>query len=572
MKKSFIGMLIIVAFIKLTSFQAFVADTFSQPQTQSTQNNALIHNASLQVDGNSSVTQKVDRLDTEIKSLEKRFEDFFKYVTYFGALLGVFVAFLTIYSVFRTWQQHKDYLSERRFYEERAINLEDRQKLSFEHAIQMSNKTSEHNEKSSNQQFQLGENILSRSSEILTQQIQNIEKLGAVIDLVRNTFDLQLKREESQSELLNKLTETNEIVDQFKKEFQKKYADATKLILSFENVKAMEWPYLPDEAQNIVTRARSKFEDVPSFVLQEEEKKSPYVFAKVQQLIGISAYYSQDIAYAFDRLLEANRIYQSNPPRPEDTLSRAYTKHFLGIAEKNWQLETSVTGSNLKEAQSYLSEAYKMVEKEKKQFLIPVTLAEVLSYQLEQQETASELIKKILGRFTKLRNSENLDANQRSLLVRSYLLKGNLEIKTGQKQEACESFKQAFSEDPNSPFAYLSLALAQPPEEEVTVEDYWKTGLQLLERTGSVTKREITTRVTAIVWAIIAAHNCGDAAVKKGYLKSLNLTGKNIRSIAHRVPIFFSPLSKEPLKFTELKKELTQHFEKSPTNSTNKDT
>ena len=453
-------------------------------------------------------------------------------------------------------------MSERKFYEQRAINLEERQIHSFEHSVEMSRNASVRDEKYANQQFQLGENVLSHSSGILTQQIQNIEKLGAVIDLVRKTFQLQHEREEKQINVAAQLDETNKLLDQFKNDYQKKYADAAKLILNFKDVKAMEWPSLQDEAQNIATRARSKFEDVSSFVLQEEKKKNPYIFAKVHQLIGISAYYSNDIALAFDHLHEADSIYQSNPPRPEDTMSRAYTKHFLGIAEKNWQLEDSATGSNIEVAQRHLSEAFEVVKEEKRQFLIPVTLAEVLSYRPEQQQKASKLIDTILNRFGEITKSETLDGNQRSLLVRLYLLKGNLALKASLTKEASDSYKQASSEDSNSPFAHLSLAHSLPLENLPIAKEHWEKGLQLLDHSGSTKKREITTRVTALVWAVIAAHNCNDAATKEKYFKGLESTGKNIHSIANRVPLFFSPLSKDIVKFAELKNDLLRYLER----------
>lgn len=279
-----------VVFIRLLGFQVSAADALSQPQTQSIRSTDTIHNTTVQTDSNSSIMQRVEkleyRLDTETKSIEKRFEDFFKSVTYIVSFLSIFVAFLTIYSMYRGWQQRKDYLTERRFYEQRATNSEELQRLSSVRDGQFAT-----------QQLQLGENVLTHSSGILTQQIQNIEKLGAVIDLVRKTFEFQHEREEKQRDLVEQLAKTDKLLDQFKKDFQKKYSDAAKLILNFKDVKAMEWPSLPDEAQNIATRARSKFEDVSSFVLQAEEKKDPYGFAKVLQLIGTSAFYSNDIRF-----------------------------------------------------------------------------------------------------------------------------------------------------------------------------------------------------------------------------------------------------------------------------------
>ena len=142
-------------------------------------------------------------------------------------------------------------------------------------------KVSERDAHFAEQQLQLGDNVLTHSSKILDQQIENIAKLGAVIGLVKDTFDLQLTRQKETSDLLDKFKNTEEIVEQFKKEAWKKYADAKKLILSFSNVKAMGWPSLPEESLPILAKALSKFGDASDFVLEEEKKRDPYDFAKV---------------------------------------------------------------------------------------------------------------------------------------------------------------------------------------------------------------------------------------------------------------------------------------------------
>jgi hypothetical protein len=285
-KRILLTMTIAIMFL----FSHIVAErTFSQPLPQNTISQGPAVSTASTGDKTYEIVKKLEmleyKLETETKALEKRYDDFSKSATLFMSILSIFVALLTVFSIYKSLQQHKDYIAERGFLVEQTKNIQDRERP-FEQ-----------------------------------RQLENIEKLNSVISLVEKTFDLQHKREEKQSHLVDELANMKKIVEQFEKESEERYVDAKELILSLADVKAMEWPNLPNEVQNITAKARNKFEEVSRVVLMKEERQHPYEIAKVYQLIGISSFYSNDIASAFKQLSEADRIYENNTPRPEDTMS-----------------------------------------------------------------------------------------------------------------------------------------------------------------------------------------------------------------------------------------------------------
>jgi len=308
-------------------------------------------------------------------------------------------------------------------------------------------------------------------------------------------------------------------------------------------------------------RARSKLEGIPAFVLASEKKKDPVHYAKIMQLAGISAFYANDIDAAIHRLEEAD-IASKEDQRPETTLSRAYTKHFLGVAFKNWCLEGSPISKNVEKAALYLMDAFEAVKEEKKQFLIPVTLAEVMSYQSGAHEDAEKLLGEIIDRLEKLRDSESLDPNQSALLLRAHLYKGNISYKAGRLEEALQRNKEALTVGKKNHYAQLSVLQCEFAMKMPIDTDRWREALRLLEASGALKKREITTRIVALAWGFIVSATINDQDETDRFRKEFEGVGRNIRSIAHRFPVFFSPLSKGLMTFVDLKQELNDFVDR----------
>ena len=212
------------------------------------------------------------------------------------------------------------------------------------------------------------------------------------------------------------------------------------------------------------------------------------------QLIGISAFYSNDIASAFKQLSEADRIYGTKSPRPDDAMSRAYTKHFLGVAAKSWRKTGDVERGNVNEAYEYLSKAAEIVKDDPKQFLIPLTMAEILSYRSDQKQAAADMVDEIIRRFEALEKTVKLDANQHSLFVRTFLLKGNLEMTEKRFDQAVNYYEKALGKDNKNAYAHLSLLHAQ----KCADSEEWRKHYRSL-KVQARQKRETVTKVIALV-------------------------------------------------------------------------
>jgi predicted negative regulator of RcsB-dependent stress response len=215
-----------------------------------------------------------------------------------------------------------------------------------------------------------------------------------------------------------------------------------------------------------------------------------------------------------------------------------------------------VEHGNLNEAYEHLSKADVIVKDDKKQFLIPVTLAEILSYRSDKKQAADK-VNEIIKRFETLEiNNEELDANQLSLWERLLLIKGNIEMTVNEFDDAEISYRKVFEKNKRNVFAHLSLLAAQKSTDNAE----WHEALSLLERSGAIRKRETITKVIAIAWAIIAAHEVNDAPRVERYLNDLKSIGATLLHIVHREPLFFSPLSKNIEEFATLKDQLSKYI------------
>ena len=491
-------------------------------------------------EGTAKLQQKVEmlefQLNSEVKAAAKRFDDAFKLFAVLGLFGSIVVAWLSIMNFVRDRQQHKNYQEERQFYEGQ---VETRAKREADFA---------------SQQLDLGKKVLTHSDEMLAKQIESITKLSGVIGLIQQTFELQVKGAKEQQQLTAQLQIVTDWVNVVNKEFKEKYAAVEKAIFTFKKHSALDWTSLSDEEQKLANVARRTFETIPYFIKNGQDDQ--YRLALVNHLLGVSALYDNDVDAAAQLLREASRIYSSKDPRAEDVFPRAYTYHFLGLIEKNWRPEDTPPGASLKAARDCLEKASNELKGEKDKFLTPVTLAEVLSYIEGERPAAEKLLNRIIGDLENLKKSKWLDANQRTLLGRAYLLRGNLDFLNGNNNGALTWFDKAAKHNPQNHFAWLSLAQVTLDDQMDEKKKRWQTGLETLVASGALKKRELTVRVIALAWAVFASHQIGDAGRKEQYARDFLAIGSQIRSVSHRVPVFFSPLSKGLMPFKDLEEEL----------------
>jgi len=71
----------------------------------------------------------------------------------------------------------------------------------------------------------------------------------------------------------------------------------------------MDWTALTDEEIALALRARIIFEGIPEFVLEDERTSDSWAFARTCQLLGVSAFYANDIESAIELLNRSRDIY-----------------------------------------------------------------------------------------------------------------------------------------------------------------------------------------------------------------------------------------------------------------------
>jgi tetratricopeptide (TPR) repeat protein len=448
-----------------------------------------------------------------------------------------------------------DYRSEREFYEKRALAFEDLQKRATNHAMDISGHADAREKASASQQTQLGQKFMEHTDEMLNAQIDNVTKLGGVIDLVNKVFRFQVEKEQKQQEVMDELAKLRQEFSSLTQGFDEHYLQAKTLIFKLKEVKALQWPSLSPENHKIAEEARSLYVNVLESVKQRQEETNPIEHAHMLQLMGTAAYYANNIDTAFAFLKEADETYNRHAQKAADfPQPRAYTKHFLGVAAKSWQSRDRV---GLVEAKAYLEGAYETFKTKADQFLTPVTLFEVYSYIPLEQGRAPQMLSELVEQMTKKKGKEGLDTNQHALLVRCYLLLGNLAFVKENPEEARKYYGIAKDTDPLNPFAELSLLFST--EKSKCSADDWKRALAMLDR--PLQKRETTTRMTILIWACVAARRAGDLQRHEEYFREFEAIERSFTSNSDREPYAFSPISKNLATHKGLKVELRRFLE-----------
>lgn len=461
-------------------------------------------------------------------------------------------------------KQHKEYIDERKFYEKSVLNSERRQ-AAFQKQQQAEIKTerdfffqrimerekivmqaAEREAIIGAQQVKLGEDLLGRSDKMLESQIGNMTKLGEVIQLVKNTFTLHLTKEEEEAKLFEKLRDTTAILDEYNKFFNQKYDDVQNLMKDFANISAMGWASLAQE-QSIASRSAIQiFNTVPTFIV---DKKDEMEVARLLQLLGTSAFSTNDIVHATKFLEESHKMFRKLSSGTEN-ISQAYCSYFLALVEKSWINLGEPPIVNLRNAERHLNVAMQFFRQSERVFLMMVTLAEIKSYIEEERDEAKTLLIDLLGR---IKQKKILGANQKTILRRAILLKGNLEFLDENYAEALEEYNEGKEKFTEYPFFSLSLGLVYEQLNKVSeaIEEY-QLGIDLLKRSNSLNKMEISVRMIGIVWAIIATnylkknadqsqHICNELSY---YTSIFNNLVDDVQPIAGREILFFEPRSK----------------------------
>lgn len=469
-------------------------------------------------------------------------------------------------------KQYQSYKEERQFYEERVLNAEKRQveyqtqqqkdvqaerTFFFERILErekLAKEAAERESKLGGQQISLGENLLKRSEGMLSQQIDNMAKLGNVIDLVKNTFALHLKKEEEEAKLFEKLANATDGLDKYNQFFDDRYEEVQSMIEgSMKDMTAMSWARLsPDEAAVFQT-ASTQFESIPPFIVA---KKDEVAVAKILSALGTSAFYSNNVAQASKHLERAHKLFSKHADRGEK-LAAAYCNYFLALVEKSWIRTGQPPIGGLQNAVRHLDFSCEAFKQDSRRFLMEVTIAEIMSYIDQELESAAETVS---GLLRGLEDHNQLNDNQKSIRARAILIQGNIHFRNRSFTSAISVYLRGQGDYPENPYFPFSVGHTQSEmggsTDEITSN--LSKGLELLNNSGVLERRELTVRMIGIIWAIYASSYLGQAEKKAQHLLQFEQTLEQLSPVAGREPLFFNPLTKKICTSSEIRAMVTE--------------
>ncbi len=462
------------------------------------------------------------RADEQLQAINKRFDEAQQRTDWILKLLGAFGALGGVFGVVSWYKGRQDYLNERGFYEKRMSGIDEQQR------------------EWARQQSGLGQIALNRSDSMLGSQIESIGKLKDVIELVRQSFQLQVDNQ-------GNLKVVNELITDLDK-----YASVRDRILPLQKITRMGWPSLGVFQLKLAQGARADFRSIPDSLLRRDEEKEPYEFARVCQILGASAFYANDIEFAERLLKRAASGYESKPTRQDHQEPMAACYYFLGLISKNWVDENGRLEDGIGIAKKQLEKAQDILKEKKDEFLIPITLAEVFSYiEVDRPKARNELSANVRS----LRKLKEMNPNQKKLLLRALILQGNLEERVTEK---VARYEEALKEDENSAYAWLSLALIT--DDPASRKERFQKGIGALKESRLLDKAEITTRATAVAWDVIASNELGESPASR--LRTLENLQQSTINTGGRIPVFFCPISKVLCTFEKLYENVVSYIDR----------
>ena len=412
-----------------------------------------------------------------------------------------------------------------------------------------------------------------QSLQVSNQHIDSIAKLGGVIDLVNELFTLQLSASKKYEDFHRKYEKLHEILENDLNANLLELEKSSQLMRThFQKYSRVKWANLTPLEKTIANDCKNKFDRISTHAIKfivenkkgdDDGKRKRNELGQLYQLLGVNAFCSNDIVNAIEYFREAREIFGDKPRNDQFRYPQAYSSFYRALIEKNWcQVDDGDdVAHTFKRAKDLLEEAQRLrkdaivVKKDstlEDDHLTQLTLAEVQTYLKSDRESASQLLKNLIAEFENLHIQKKLSDNQRPLLRRAYLIRGNIDFMEGRINDANKWYDAAVNFAPEHPYTLLSRALVS----QLTNEDGWESkideGLEVLENSDQLTREEIGLKFTAIAWVALCARLRGDNDKYDKCIKDLKEQDTRMPSIASRCPLFFSPTKKLPLRMPDL--------------------
>lgn len=396
--------------------------------------------------------------------------------------------------------------------------------------------------------------MLTRQDKVDVAQVKLLGELGNVINLINETFKLQ---KESMEELKN----FKESMEGYAHFYQDQFNDVYENLERFQNYDRMKWTKLSKVEQELIRSSRIRFMNIPSNIIEKMEKKEKV--AKMYNLLGIGSFYENDIISASNLFDKSAKLYQELSQVQKDGLSLymyAFTLYYRGLIEKNWLVQSNDISENLENSRNLLKEASEIFINRENEILTPLTYAEVLTYLPNETEHAHDSIDKCLQNLENLGKKGELDPNQKKLFSRAYLLKGNIFFIQEKFDQSQSMYEKAIEKNQENFYAFLSLDQTLRKMGNNEWKNQVQTGIQKLVESKSLEKPEVTTYGMVLAWVTIAS--CWIDHPDKGMYRELfNSFVSTVDQIGNRIPLFFCPIVKRPVKIAQLKESVDKECE-----------
>lgn len=405
-----------------------------------------------------------------------------------------------------------------------------------------------------------------KNIEALGSQIENLSKVGELINLITSSFDLQHKAYEQQASWKDEIDKNKRRKHLRLTKFKKLYDD----LQPFTKMSRLEWPSISHEQQLQIQESIGRFERIDDDLGIEEEFETDLKVPHTCYLLGVGAFYRNDINTALNYFQRSISLYDlhgsgfDNLKSTEHRFPYIYNHHFLGLIEKNWHRENVPLEANIEKSKASFERVHKWLADKEGELLTPITYAEVLSYMPGERTMSKGVLESAIKKMEILKNGgktfsknnvNNLDKNQIALLSRAYLILGNLAFLNKHDDDAAEMYAKAIDLMDSNYYAWFSKAMISSKLNKKDWEAEYASGLERMNKAGVINKPEITTRGTILAWAVIASYKI-DAPQKYEYHSSFNELIEKSRPIGERKPMFFCPISKMLEEHSELKKSV----------------
>jgi hypothetical protein len=450
-----------------------------------------------------------------VESFKETTNQLFVLFVVISAVSGALGVIVTVGASRREKQLRADYLSERRFYEERAqkyesqqLDLHSRVLRIYENQAQIGEKYGAHSDKIFSQQ----ESYASGMAEITTTFKDILEDIKGISQFKVEESKLAIDALKKQAKAARILPRIQKELDELKRERDERLDD---LLQDTAGLGRSRHEYtVPDhDLQALLFQFRIKFDGLSKLFLDKYSNQPQY---------GAVFYYRGLIAFLDGDILTAHKMFSISEQLAPFTktgldemphelrIRAAFTQFYLALLHKNY--------GKMRTAKEHVEKSYLMYGKdEESELLTLVTLAEVLSYLPEGLEASRNALKELFKRAEIRKAAQAFTNVEEQYLARARLIYGHtfyIESKWG---EARAAYEKILEFDSKNYYAHYSLGqILQEEKRHQEAQATFDKAYQCLLDSGHLEiKPERNTQIALNALAYMCTRKIGQASAKQ---------------------------------------------------------